>query len=68
MYYLKKLFKKDKNLSVKDKDQIASLLKTTPQALEAFEEVYRNNILMDTNLPDNFLMSMRNRQLQYTIN
>ena len=68
MDYLKKLFKKDKNLSVKDKDQIASLLKTTPQALEAFEEVYRNNILMDTNLPDNFLMSMRNRQLQYTIN
>ncbi len=54
MDYLKKLFKKDKNLSVKDKDQIASLLKTTPQALEAFEEVYRNNILMDTNLPDNF--------------
>lgn len=48
MDYLKKLFKKDKNLSVKDKDQIASLLKTTPQALEAFEEVYRNNILMDT--------------------
>nr|WP_317439864.1 hypothetical protein [uncultured Enterocloster sp.] len=54
MDYLKKLFKRDKSLSVNDKDQIASLLKTTPQALEAFEEVYRDNILMDTSFPDNF--------------
>ncbi len=36
------------------KDEIATLLKTTPEALKAFENTYQTNILDDTSIPDNF--------------
>lgn len=45
MFNLKTLFGRDKAAAALEKDQIAALLKTTPEALEAFENSYRVNIL-----------------------
>lgn len=54
MLNVRKLFHHKSPEAIVEKEKIAKLLKITPQALKAFEEAYRDNILMDTNMPDNF--------------
>lgn len=44
-----------------DRDQIAELLRTTPAAVEAFEDAYRTHKL-DTNVDENDLFGMNSRQ------
>lgn len=44
-----------------DRDQIAELLRTTPAAVEAFEDAYRTHKL-DTNVDKNDLFGMNSRQ------
>lgn len=44
-----------------DRDQIAELLRTTPAAVEAFEDAYRTHKL-DTNIDKNDLFGMNSRQ------
>ena len=36
------------------KDEIAKLLNTTPEALEAFEKAYKKEVLESENIPENF--------------
>lgn len=54
MFNLPKLFHSKSEESIVEKEKIADLLKTTPQALKAFEEAYKDNVLLDDSLPDNF--------------
>lgn len=44
-----------------DRGQIAELLRTTPAAVEAFEDAYRTHKL-DTNVDENDLFGMNSRQ------
>lgn len=54
MFNLPKLFHPKSQESIVEKEKIANLLKTTPQALKAFEDAYNENVLLDDSLPDNF--------------
>lgn len=54
MLNLTKLFHHKSPEAIVEKEKIAELLQTTPQVLRAFEEAYRDNILMNTSMPDNF--------------
>ena len=48
-----KINKEDKVDSI-TKDEIAKILNTTPEALEAFEKAYKKEVLESENIPENF--------------
>lgn len=53
MFNLNNVFSHTKLKALAEKDKIAKVLQTTPEALEAFERAYQDNALMDTQ-SDNF--------------
>lgn len=54
MFQLKRIFSRKFSNSIAEKEKIAELLKTSPEALQIFEDTYQNLVLTDTDLPDNF--------------
>lgn len=54
MLKLKQMFSRQFSNSIREKEKIANLLKTTPQALKAFEDAYKDKVLLDDSVPDNF--------------
>lgn len=54
MFDLTKLLNRKSPEAIVEKEKIARLLKTTPQALKAFEDAYKENVLLNDSLPDNF--------------
>lgn len=54
MFSLQKLFRHESSDAVKEKEKIAVLLKTTPEALKAFENAYQDHVLLNGDISDNF--------------
>lgn len=53
MLNLANIFGKNKDKATLSKDELAAFLKTTPEALEAFENAYKMHVMDDNTISDN---------------
>lgn len=53
MLNLANIFEKNKDKAILSKDELAAFLKTTPEALEAFENAYKMHVMDDNAISDN---------------
>ena len=53
MFDLSNIFNKNRNKAALTKDELAALLKTTPEALKAFEKAYELHSMKDEDMSDN---------------